>query len=215
MEQILEDKKIDKDLFTNLNSNYSHEFSSFFIDLMKRNYKGIKNENELNRKLLKKSQNDLIKILSDSKPWKVKQKEISNILKQSGIAIVYYPYVKRSGVLSFSDLHSNKATLFISDYKKREYQFIFSLFQEIERILTVSDSVDKDKLSKKLTKLMKKNNVEHKELLMSFDSYRSFQSGASEDIVFEELRVNTKIKVNFGNVEKFFEKEMKKLNINF
>ena len=118
-------------------------------------------------------------------------------LDKHGIILINAPFIPDSTINGATFKRNTQRFIFMSDMKKREYQYIFGLIHELFHYYN-DDFKHNDKLvAKYIKEYLKKYNKTHPELELSFKIFEAKDSERDWDFLYK----NTKLKIHFGSIE--------------
>ena len=153
--------------------------------------------------------NQSLFIMFNKEPIEKRIETLKVMLDKNGIVLATEPFIKDSTMTGASTVligkyfkKSKQRFIFLNDYNKREYSFIFSLIHELFHLYRMMEDEDNNLVTDFIKKYMSKNNIEH-EISYAFDILENKELSSNEKSNL--LHKNTKMRLSFGEPAKLLE----------
>ena len=198
----------------NFNSYRNKPMGILWFAIMDKLYGSNKASGKFNASNGRSVINQSLEIMFSNDDQKSRLKSLNKLLDNNGIVLATGPFFTNSTMTgaSFEDNFSGETFkkgkqrfIFLNDYNKKEYSFIFSLVHELFHVYKMMDGEDNNKVSNYIRKYMKDKDIKHElEYAIKIFGDKNIDKKKQGDLVYK----NTNIGINFGDPASLIKKEL-------
>jgi len=146
-----------------------------------------------------------IKIFLKNIEVEQKISQVQSLLDKNGIVLSNGPFLKGSTINGATYKRNKQRHIFMNDFKKREYSYLFTLVHELIHIYNpkVKNENAIDKLAAQyISEVANKNKSKH-EILYVMKKFKDTPDSKRDENFWNEIYKNTKNKIYFGDINNF------------
>ncbi|WKX02287.1 helix-turn-helix domain-containing protein [Candidatus Mycoplasma mahonii] len=182
----------------------------FWLSLLEKKYGNLISVGKFKKSSGPSVLKGILDILINSKDIDDRLKELESFLNNNGIILINAPFIPDSTIHGACFKRKNQRFIFMSDMKKREYSYIFTLVHELCHYyfnFNHSNKNEDDMTANKIREYLKKYNKNHKELELAMTVYE--EKNVNNNEKWDRLHDNTSLKINFGKINNLLENSQK------
>ncbi|NQZ65728.1 MAG: hypothetical protein HRT99_00735 [Mycoplasmatales bacterium] len=132
---------------------------------------------------------------------KKKNNNLANELEKREIYLINKPFIKKSSIRGVTLKQNGRAFILVNDNGKRECYYTFSILHELVHLFKNIEEKEINSFVANMVKKFKKESKSKSEMNYLLETFE-------QNNHFDLIHKNTKLKINFGNVNNFIKRSL-------